>query len=136
VKGQPYNTNKYVAWHGASSVYHSAKYMSTPNPSTTAPKPSVGKQNVVDRDDPNWMLEQCKAERYEATRPSSFRRQLTPSQPCQSQAYPDASQRKERRVRRAHEHDALSGQHAANTNTGEMGASPGTADGSTQRARA
>jgi chromatin structure-remodeling complex protein RSC7 len=90
VKGQPYNTNKYVAWHGASSVYHSAKYMSTPNPSTTAPKPSVGKQNVVDRDDPNWMLEQCKAARYEATRPS-FRRQLTPSQPFQFQAYPDAS---------------------------------------------
>jgi chromatin structure-remodeling complex protein RSC7 len=57
VKGQPYNKNKYVAWHGASSVYHSAKYTSTSQPSTTTPKPSLSKEKVVDRDDPNWMLE-------------------------------------------------------------------------------
>ena len=55
--GIPYNRNQYVAWFGASSVYH------TPGPAipiikTEAPPERRKKVKITD---PNWMLEHCRA---------------------------------------------------------------------------
>lgn len=57
--GEPYNRNQYVAWHGASAVYH-----------TTAPampmvggKPVDPKKRRVPITDDNWMLEHARAAR-------------------------------------------------------------------------
>ncbi|KAL4919346.1 chromatin remodelling complex Rsc7/Swp82 subunit-domain-containing protein [Aspergillus aurantiobrunneus] len=55
--GEPYNRNQYVAWHGASSVYHT----STP----TVPIPGTGKavdskKRKVTVTGDNWMLEHAR----------------------------------------------------------------------------
>ncbi|KAI1846902.1 hypothetical protein JX266_007123 [Neoarthrinium moseri] len=56
VPGEPYNKNQYVAWHGASAVYH------TGGPSVPVPngKPEVKKRRVTVTDS-NWQLEHARA---------------------------------------------------------------------------
>ena len=58
VPGEPYNKNQYVAWHGASAVYH------TNVPTVPVPngKPEY-KKRKVNVNDMNWMLEHAKEAR-------------------------------------------------------------------------
>lgn len=56
--GEPYNRNQYVAWHGASSVYHTT----TPTVPMVGGKPVDSKRRVPITDD-NWMLEHARAAR-------------------------------------------------------------------------
>ncbi|PVI06212.1 hypothetical protein DM02DRAFT_610167 [Periconia macrospinosa] len=50
--GEPYNKNQYVAWHGASSVYHTG----APSVPTAAGKPIPGKRKV-NITSANWQFE-------------------------------------------------------------------------------
>lgn len=59
--GETYNQNQYVAWHGASSVYHSGA-PSVPMPSGKAQEGKKMKKVVVTDD--NWMLEHALEARY------------------------------------------------------------------------
>ncbi|KAK0760096.1 hypothetical protein N5P37_007176 [Trichoderma harzianum] len=55
VVGEPYNKNQYVAWHGASAVYH------TNAPSVPVPTGKVeSKKRKVNVNDTNWMLEHAR----------------------------------------------------------------------------
>ncbi|KAG5949018.1 hypothetical protein E4U53_006071 [Claviceps sorghi] len=58
IPGQPYNKNQYVAWHGASAVYH------TNAPAAPVPngKPEY-KKRKVNVNDTNWMLEHAREAR-------------------------------------------------------------------------
>lgn len=58
IPGEPYNKNQYVAWHGASAVYH------TNQPSVPVPsgKPEIKKRRV-NVNDTNWMLEHAREAR-------------------------------------------------------------------------
>lgn len=61
--GEPYNKNQYVAWHGASSVYHSG----APTVPLQAGKAIEGKKRKVMINDMNWMLEHAReASRFNA----------------------------------------------------------------------
>jgi chromatin structure-remodeling complex protein RSC7 len=53
--GEAYNKNQYVAWHGASSVYHSG----APTVPLQSGKPMDNKKRRVIVNDTNWMLEHC-----------------------------------------------------------------------------
>ena len=57
--GEPYNRNQYVAWHGASAVYHSGV------PSVPLPSGKIidGKKRKVAVTSDNWMLEHARAAR-------------------------------------------------------------------------
>lgn len=59
--GEPYNQNQYVAWHGASSVYHSGP----PNNMSLPPggKSAEVKRKKVLITEENWMLEHARAAR-------------------------------------------------------------------------
>jgi len=69
-QGEEYNKNQYVAWHGASSVYHSG----APTVPLQTGKVVDGKKKRVMVNDVNWMLEHAREARYvEAlTYPSNF----------------------------------------------------------------
>lgn len=54
--GEPYNKNQYVAWHGASSVYHTG----VPSVPTAAGKPLPGKKKV-NITSANWQFEHGRA---------------------------------------------------------------------------
>ncbi|KAM5356163.1 hypothetical protein ACJ41O_002809 [Fusarium nematophilum] len=55
VVGEPYNKNQYVAWHGASAVYH------TNVPSVPIPNGKIeSKKRKVNVNDMNWMLEHAR----------------------------------------------------------------------------
>jgi len=58
--GEAYNKNQYVAWHGASSVYHSG----APTVPLQAGKVVDGKKRRVMINDVNWMLEHAREARY------------------------------------------------------------------------
>ncbi|KAF4467537.1 hypothetical protein FALBO_5589 [Fusarium albosuccineum] len=59
VEGEPYNKNQYVAWFGASAVYH------TNVPSVPIPNGKVeSKKRKVNVNDMNWMLEHAREARY------------------------------------------------------------------------
>lgn len=58
--GEPYNTNQYVAWHGASAVYHTG----APTVPTPAGKLAEAKKRRVMVNDINWQLEHARAARY------------------------------------------------------------------------
>ena len=58
--GEPYNRNQYVAWHGASSVYHTG----APSVPLVGGKPVDPKKRRVPVTDDNWMLEHARAARY------------------------------------------------------------------------
>lgn len=55
--GEPYNRNQYVAWHGASSVYHNNA------PSVPLGGKPVDSKRRVPITDTNWMLEHARAAR-------------------------------------------------------------------------
>ncbi|PQE06532.1 nuclear localization NPL6 protein [Rutstroemia sp. NJR-2017a WRK4] len=55
-EGESYNKNQYVAWHGASSVYHSGQ----PTVPTQMGKGMDGKKRKVMINDVNWMLEHAR----------------------------------------------------------------------------
>lgn len=55
-KGESYNRNQYVAWHGASSVYHTGQ-PSVPMP----PGAALAKKKRVIVTDTNWMFEHANA---------------------------------------------------------------------------
>lgn len=57
--GEPYNKNQYVAWHGASSVYHSGA-PSVPMPSGKIVDPKKRKVTVTGD---NWMIEHAREAR-------------------------------------------------------------------------
>lgn len=57
--GETYNKNQYVAWHGASSVYHSA---GSGMPVPTGKSNEAKKKRVV-MNDVNWMLEHAREAR-------------------------------------------------------------------------
>lgn len=59
IPGQPYNKNQYVAWHGASAVYHT----NTPAVPVPSGKPEY-KKRKVNVNDTNWMLEHAREARY------------------------------------------------------------------------
>lgn len=56
--GVPYNTNQYVAWHGASSVYHQ---YTQPQPTRETYKETYTKRKKIVVTDENWMLEHANA---------------------------------------------------------------------------
>jgi chromatin structure-remodeling complex protein RSC7 len=56
IEGEEYNKNQYVAWFGASAVYHTG---GPPDP-TTSGKPEVKKRRVTVTDS-NWQLEHARA---------------------------------------------------------------------------
>ncbi|KAL1301693.1 hypothetical protein AAFC00_005906 [Neodothiora populina] len=67
--GEPYNKNQYVAWHGASSVYHN----NAPSVPLTTGKPAPGKRkaNITTV---NWQIEHAReASRFNSTL-TSYRR--------------------------------------------------------------
>lgn len=59
--GEPYNRNQYVAWHGASAVYHT-NAPSVPLPNTKAQEAAKRRKIVVTSD--NWMFEHAREARY------------------------------------------------------------------------
>jgi chromatin structure-remodeling complex protein RSC7 len=59
-QGEAYNKNQYVAWHGASSVYHSG----APTVPLQSGKVVDGKKRKVMINDMNWMLEHAREARY------------------------------------------------------------------------
>ncbi|CZT05022.1 related to nuclear localization protein NPL6 [Rhynchosporium agropyri] len=61
--GEVYNKNQYVAWHGASSVYHNG----VPSVPLQTGKPIIGAKRKVMINDVNWMLEHAReASRFNA----------------------------------------------------------------------
>ena len=58
IPGEPYNKNQYVAWHGASAVYHTNQ----PTVPTASGKPE-SKKRKVNVNDMNWMLEHAREAR-------------------------------------------------------------------------
>ncbi|KAF2191071.1 nuclear localization protein [Zopfia rhizophila CBS 207.26] len=61
--GEPYNKNQYVAWHGASSVYHTG----VPSVPTANGKPAPGKRKV-NITSANWQFEHARsASRFNST---------------------------------------------------------------------
>ncbi|KAG8358911.1 hypothetical protein FVEN_g3454 [Fusarium venenatum] len=55
IEGEPYNKNQYVAWHGASAVYH------TNIPSVPVPNGKIeSRKRKVNVNDMNWMLEHAR----------------------------------------------------------------------------
>lgn len=61
--GEEYNKNQYVAWHGASSVYHSG----APTVPVAAGKVDHSKKRRILVNDVNWMLEHAREARYAAS---------------------------------------------------------------------
>lgn len=60
MQGERYDRNRYVAWHGASAVYHS----NVPNVPLTMEKQGGAKKRRVQVTGSNWMLEHARAARY------------------------------------------------------------------------
>ncbi|KAF2632439.1 nuclear localization protein [Macroventuria anomochaeta] len=67
--GEPYNKNQYVAWHGASSVYHTG----VPSVPTASGKPVPGKRKV-NITSANWQFEHGRAASRFNTSLSALRR--------------------------------------------------------------
>lgn len=55
--GEPYNRNQYVAWHGASQVYHT----NLPNQPAAGPKGPEGKRKRILITGDNWMFEHARS---------------------------------------------------------------------------
>ncbi|KAJ5083657.1 Chromatin-remodelling complex RSC SWI/SNF subunit Rsc7/Swp82 [Penicillium angulare] len=68
--GEPYNRNQYVAWHGASSVYHT----NAPSVPMVGGKPVDLKKRRVPVTDDNWMLEHARAASAYNSKLSEMRR--------------------------------------------------------------
>lgn len=61
--GEAYNKNQYVAWHGASSVYHSG---APTVPMQNGKVPDNKKRRII-VNDVNWMLEHAREARYDCS---------------------------------------------------------------------
>ena len=61
--GEPYNKNQYVAWHGASAVYH------TGGPSVPTANGKLAVKKRINITSVNWMVEHARAARYECPCP-------------------------------------------------------------------
>lgn len=59
-EGEPYNKNQYVAWHGASSVYHSG----APTVPLQNGKATDSKKRRINVTEVNWQLEHAREARY------------------------------------------------------------------------
>lgn len=57
--GEPYNRNQYVAWHGASAVYHTG----APSVPLVNGKPVEGRKRKITVTGDNWMLEHAREAR-------------------------------------------------------------------------
>uniref|UniRef100_A0A060T5Q5 ARAD1C14388p n=1 Tax=Blastobotrys adeninivorans TaxID=409370 RepID=A0A060T5Q5_BLAAD len=74
--GEPYNKNQYVAWHGASSIYHQNSAAPMLTRESLKDHPSVQRRRKVLITDENWMYEHAMAtSQYNAD--LSARRRLT-----------------------------------------------------------
>ena len=109
VEGQPYNKNQYVAWHGASAVYH------TNVPSVPVPNGKIeSKKRRVNVNDTNWMLEHAREARFVNSLPGSsegiFANRRSQHLQCYYKCHPAHEQ--QRRVRHPHKHDAVSSNYA------------------------
>ena len=71
--GEDYNKNQYVAWHGASSVYHSG----VPTVPLQPGKVVDGKKRRVMVNDVNWMLEHAREAAYVISSETTHERILT-----------------------------------------------------------
>jgi chromatin structure-remodeling complex protein RSC7 len=113
--GEEYNKNQYVAWHGASSVYHSG----APTVPLQSGKVVDGKKRRVMINDVNWMYEHARESRYVEVL-SSSRARLTVLQSIQ--CYPGSSPSTESQwhVRCPHKCYAIPQDYAADTR--KMGA--------------
>lgn len=60
-QGQPYNQNQYVAWHGASSVYHQSTSHAPTNALDLYGTSSLRRKTSVAVTDENWMFEHASA---------------------------------------------------------------------------
>jgi chromatin structure-remodeling complex protein RSC7 len=112
--GQAYNRNQYVAWHGASSVYH------TGNPTVPLPggKMVDGKKRKIAVTSDNWMLEHAREARYDVTL-SKTRFPSDTSQSLQQCARWYSQRDSSWPLRHPHQHHAIS-QHSP-THTRSMG---------------
>lgn len=68
IPGEPYNKNQYVAWHGASAVYHT----NVPTVPVPSGKPEY-KKRKVNVNDQNWMLEHAREARYGLIKESALK---------------------------------------------------------------
>ncbi|KAJ5551302.1 Chromatin-remodelling complex RSC SWI/SNF subunit Rsc7/Swp82 [Penicillium sp. DV-2018c] len=68
--GEEYNRNQYVAWHGASAVYHT----NAPSVPLVGGKPVDTKRRRVPVTDDNWMLEHARAASNYNTKLTEMRR--------------------------------------------------------------
>lgn len=108
VEGEPYNKNQYVAWHGASAVYHQG----APAVQTPTGKPEVKKRRV-NVNDTNWMLEHAREARSVFLRPGFVRLATNIIQQLQRHAHGGPSIADKRHLRHPYQHDALPRDHAA-----------------------
>lgn len=70
--GEDYDKNQYVAWHGASAVYH----MGAPSVPLPNGKAAEGKKRKVIVTGVNWMFEHARAARYKSMISSSVKQLL------------------------------------------------------------
>lgn len=121
--GERYNLNQYVAWHGASSVYH-ATGPTLPAPVAVLP---VVKRQVALTDE-NWMLQQAFLTRYVVLLnlcfPYTDEPTLSPQQPLQFTNTGTETHESLRNIRCSYQHDAIPAHHAAHSRS--MGASANT----------
>ncbi len=122
--GEPYNKNQYVAWHGASSVYHTG----APTVPMAAGKAGALPKRKVMVNDVNWMLEHALEARYvtpvlaRLKSPRIVRLRTNDSQPLQHRPRRPPPGKPHRRLRPTHKPDAIPTHHA--TNPRPLGASP------------
>jgi chromatin structure-remodeling complex protein RSC7 len=99
--GEPYNKNQYVAWHGASSVYHTG----VPSVPTANGKPLPGKRKV-NITSANWQFEHGRAARYNSEA-KTFENYANRRQPLQCKSFCIAQSKPGRSVRSTLELDVL-----------------------------
>ena len=110
--GDSYNKNRYVAWHGASSVYHSG------NPTIPMPngKSVDGKKRKVMVTGVNWMFEHARQAGYGQVNRTFLNSSLNLTwQSFQQYTRVQSPSEPRRGLRHAHKRDAVSQNHAANT---------------------
>jgi chromatin structure-remodeling complex protein RSC7 len=113
--GEPYNKNQYVAWHGASQVYHN----NAPSVPLQPGKPAPGKRktNITTS---NWQFEHAREARYLPHLLVIYPVFANSFQPLQLYSLRRTSLKPQWRLRHQHQPDVLSQDHAAKSR--QMGA--------------
>lgn len=108
--GETYDKNRYVAWHGASSVYHSgAPSVPMPNGKTVD-----GKKRKVIVTGVNWMFEHAREARYRIARSTPMRVGFANCvQPLQLRPHGQPTPEFEWHLRHTHQHHAIPPNYAA-----------------------